>query len=57
MNSSERQRQRLQALDLANVTRLGRAQLKREIGTGAVTLVELLRDPPPLAEGCSVWEL
>jgi hypothetical protein len=57
MNSSERKRQQLQALDLANVTRLVRARLKREIGSGAVLLAEVLRDPPPEAEGCSLREL
>ena len=57
MNSSERRQQQLQALDLANVTRLGRAQLKREIGAGTVTVVAVLRDPPAAADGCSLREL
>ncbi|MFZ0386150.1 MAG: hypothetical protein WAL22_10825 [Solirubrobacteraceae bacterium] len=57
MSSSERHGQRLQALELANVVRSARAQLKREIAAGVVTVAEVLGDPPPEAEGCSLREL
>jgi hypothetical protein len=57
MSSSERHWQRLQALDLANVIRSARAQLKREIGAGELTVAKVLRDPPSEAEGCSLREL
>jgi hypothetical protein len=57
MSSSERHGQRLQALGQANVIRSARAQLKREIATGAVTVAGVLGDPPPEAEGCSLREL
>lgn len=57
MSSSEQHQQRLQALDLANLTRSARSQLKRDIRAGAVTVTALLRDPPSEAEGCPVREL
>jgi hypothetical protein len=57
MASFDFQEQRLQALSLANTVRSGRARLKREIGGGSVTVAEVLRDPQPEAEGCSLREL
>jgi hypothetical protein len=60
MSSSDlqqQQQQRLRALELANAMRSGRARLKREIGAGAVTVAEVLRDPSPEAERCSLGEL
>jgi hypothetical protein len=57
MSSSDLRQLRLRALSVANAVRSGRARLKREIGTGAVTLAEVLRDPSPEAEGCSLGEL
>lgn len=57
MSASDKHQQRLQALDLANMTRSARSQLKRDIRAGVVTVTVLLRDPPPEAEGCPLREL
>ncbi len=40
--------QHLQALDRANVIRLERAAIKREIKAGGVRVSDLLRDGPPV---------
>lgn len=41
--------QRLAALAKANEVRRARAQLKRELASGAVTLAQVLSDPPACA--------
>jgi hypothetical protein len=49
--------QRRAALALANTVRGRRSALKRDIGSGAVTLRELLQSPAAPADGCTVAEL
>jgi hypothetical protein len=49
--------QRLAALRLANSVRHAKAELKRQIASGAVLVADVLLDPPPAAERCSVGEL
>lgn len=41
--------QRLGALAQANEVRRGRAQLKRDLASGSLTLVQVLSDPPVFA--------
>jgi hypothetical protein len=48
---------RLAALQLANDARSGRAELKRQIASGAVRVSDVLVDPPPVAAGISVAAL
>jgi len=49
--------QHMQALAEANRVRLARAQLKREVGAGAVATAEVVRDCPWQAETMTVGEL
>jgi hypothetical protein len=49
--------QQLRALAKANEVRLARAQLKRELSTGAVELAQLLAGPPPCAETAKLRDL
>jgi hypothetical protein len=49
--------QRLAALRLANSVRQARAELKRQVASGAVLVVDILLDPPPAVERCTVGEL
>lgn len=49
--------QHLRALKHANHIRLARARLKRQIGAGAVTVTEVLSDPPPEVASMSISEL
>jgi hypothetical protein len=49
--------QALQALELANETRYARADLKRCIAQGEVTVAEVLVDIPPLAAKMSIGDL
>jgi hypothetical protein len=42
--------QRLEALRKANEIRIGRAQLKKELATGAVGIEEILARPPDFAK-------
>jgi hypothetical protein len=49
--------QRIAALEMANAVRREKAELKREIARGDVSLRELLRAPTPAADRCSVREL
>ena len=47
MTAPERSRdQRLEALNRANVIRIKRAEVKRDLKAGRVTIVDLLLDPP-----------
>jgi hypothetical protein len=48
---------RLAALQLANDARSGRAELKRQIAAGVVSVTDVLIDPPPVAAGISVGAL
>ena len=48
---------RLAALQLANDARRGRAQLKRQIAAGVISVADVLIDPPPVAAGISVSAL
>jgi hypothetical protein len=41
--------QRNMALKRANKVRVARAEIKRQLGAGEITLAELLEDPPPAA--------
>ena len=49
--------QQLRALDQANQVRLARADLKRQVGAGAVTVQEVVEDCPWQAETMSLSEL
>jgi hypothetical protein len=49
--------QRLRALKQANEVRTARAQLKRELASGKIELVEILTDPPPCARTARVRDL
>ena len=49
--------QRLRALEQANRVRSGRARLKREIATGAVTAAEVIERCPHEAETMAIGEL
>ena len=49
--------QRLAALRLANDVRRARAELKRQIADGVVSVAETLRHPSTVAARCSVLEL
>jgi hypothetical protein len=49
--------QRIAALRIANAVRRARAELKRQIAQGSVSVLEVLRDPPSAADRCSVKEL
>ena len=49
--------QRLRALAQANQVRTARAELKRELASGKIELVEILADPPPCARTARVRDL
>ena len=49
--------QRLRALERANAIRLARAELKRQIAEGEVSVAEVLLDVPPHAASWAVWDL
>jgi hypothetical protein len=49
--------QRLRALERANEVRLARAELKRRIAEGEVTVVAVLQDPPHEALTWEIGEL
>lgn len=49
--------QHLRALEHANRVRLARADLKRRIGAGAVTVAEVLTEPPAEVASMSISEL
>jgi hypothetical protein len=49
--------QRLRALERANEIRLARAELKRQIAEGEVTVADVLLDVPEHANSWSVWDL
>jgi hypothetical protein len=49
--------QRLRALAQANEVRTARAELKRELASGTIELVEVLADPPPWARTARVRDL
>ncbi|MGZ6640142.1 MAG: integration host factor, actinobacterial type [Solirubrobacteraceae bacterium] len=49
--------QRMDALGKANEVRAGRAQLKRDLKSGRVSLAALMLDPPPYLETAKVLEM
>jgi hypothetical protein len=49
--------QRLRALERANAIRLARAELKRRIAEGEVSVADVLLEPPPHAASWAVWDL
>ncbi len=49
--------QRLRALERANEIRLARAELKRRIADGEVTVADVLLDVPAHASSWAVWDL
>jgi hypothetical protein len=49
--------QRLRALERANAIRLARAELKRQIADGEVSVADVLLEPPPEAASWQVWDL
>ena len=49
--------QRLRALERANKIRLARAELKRQIADGDVSVAEVLMNVPPHASSWAVWDL
>src|ERR671937_2495993 len=49
--------QRLRALERANEVRLARAELKRRIAEGDVSVAEVLQDPPAEALSWAIGEL
>jgi hypothetical protein len=49
--------QRLRALERANEIRLARAELKRQIAEGEVSVADVLLDVPPYANSWAVWDL
>ena len=49
--------QHLRALEQANEVRVARAELKRRVGTGSVTVGEVIGDCPWQAETMSISEL
>jgi hypothetical protein len=51
------QAQRMKALERANAIRKARAQLKRRLSAGEISVAELLLDPPPEAVAWPVGEL
>lgn len=58
MNTPARSlQQRLQALELANDTRVRRAQLKRDLKAGRESLSAVLLDPPACAETAKVFDM
>jgi hypothetical protein len=55
--SADRIVQRNMALKRANKVRVARAEIKRQLGAGEITLAELLEDPPPAAAGAKIGEV
>lgn len=49
--------QRLRALERANEIRLARAELKRRIADGEVSVADVLLDVPPYADSWAIWDL
>ena len=49
--------QRLRALEQANEVRTARAELKRELASGTIELVQILVDPPPCMRTARVRDL
>jgi hypothetical protein len=49
--------QRLRALERANAIRLARAELKRQIADGEVSVADVLIEVPPHASSWAVWDL
>jgi S13-like protein len=49
--------QRMDALRTANEVRVLRAQLKRDLKAGSVSIGALLRDPPPCLETAKVFDM
>jgi hypothetical protein len=48
---------RLAALQVANNVRSARAQLKRDVAAGVLSVADVLVDPPPVAAGISLSSL
>ncbi len=49
--------QRMEALQRANEIRSLRAQLKRDLKSGSVSLVEVIADPPEYVETAKVFDM
>jgi hypothetical protein len=49
--------QRLRALEQANEVRTVRAELKKELASGTIELVQILADPPPCVRTARVRDL
>lgn len=49
--------QHLRALQHANRIRLARAELKRQVGAGAVSAAVVVSEPPPEVESMAIYEL
>src|SRR5713226_9919730 len=49
--------QRLRALEQANEVRTARAELKKELASGKIELVQILADPPPCVRTARVRDL
>jgi hypothetical protein len=49
--------QHLVAMEKANRVRLARAELKRRVNRGEVTVAEVLRDVPDFAENMTLYDL
>lgn len=49
--------QRQEALLRANAVRTERAQLKRDLKAGTVSVVDVLREPPPYVETAKVFDV
>jgi hypothetical protein len=49
--------QRLRALEQANEVRTARAELKKELASGTIELVQILADPPPCVRTARVRDL
>lgn len=50
-------KQRMDALQTANVVRTYRANLKRDIKAGRVSIMDLIRDPPDMLETMKLFDL
>jgi hypothetical protein len=49
--------QRLRALERANEVRTARAELKKELASGKIELVQILADPPPCVRTARVGDV
>jgi hypothetical protein len=54
---SRSREQRLRALEQANEVRTARAELKKQLASGTIELVQILADPPPCVRTARVRDL